>query len=170
MEAKTERKEVPKGLEWGYEIPQARAQKIKENIPQIGGLNEETVLAGHVLERIINDDRGALGTAAMWFSAEIMDPSGALEHKTIFLNRLRWEEEQPQTPQKIKDAIAALKQKIEGKAWDKEENLKKATNLWERMVRSKAKAMVDANEEGAGEALEHYYLYTDEVVKRGLSL
>ena len=168
MEEKIKTTEESKELEWGYENPQLVAQTIKDNFPLVGGFDEDQVLKGHVFERILNDDLGEFGTAALCFEPKIMKPGGATEHKTTFLNRLRWEEEQPQTPQVIKDAIAALRQKLEGE-WDKEENVKAARAFWEKMVHSKAKAMVDANEDGAGDAVGEYYQYMEEASKRRLS-
>lgn len=169
MEAKTE-KTGHEDLEWGYGIPQSFVERIRENVPKIGGLDEENILKGHVFERILYDDIGAFGTAALWFSGGMMEPNEAKEHKKIFLNRLRWEAEQSQTPLVIKEAIEDFRGKLQGIEWDKEENVKAGRALWNETVRSKAQAMVDANQGGAKDALDQYYLYTDEVAKRKLSL
>jgi len=167
MEDKIEGIEGRGDLEWGYQTPQSTAQRIKENVPKIGGLDEGLVLKGHIFERILGDDRGEFGAAALWFSAGIMKPAEAMEHKNTFLNRLRWEAEQPQTPQAIKDAIAAVMEKLQAE-WDSQENVKAARAVWEEKVRSRAQTMVDTNEEGAGDAYQEYLKYFDEVGKRGL--
>jgi hypothetical protein len=158
--------DAPKELDWGYENPQLVTEQIKQGLTEVPGFDEDTVLKGHVFERILNDDVGEFGTASLWFQARIMKPGKAREHKDVFLNRLRWELDQPQTPKVIKDAIEEVKDQIAQTEWINQENVNAARAIWDKAVRLRAKAMVEADEEGAGQALEHYYKYMDAASKR----
>ena len=156
------------GLEWGYEIPNQAVERIRQNLSVIGQFDERKVLTGHVLERMLGDDAGVFGTAALWHSRQLMRPQEAAAHKEIFLNRVRWELEQPQTPQTLKDGLSALREKLGGLSWDKEDNVKTSRSLWDQMVHSKALSMYDANIDGIKDCVKEFRNFEDEARKRKL--
>jgi len=157
-------------LEWGYENPALAAARIRDNVAVIGGLDVGKVLTGHILERILGDDSGVFGTAMLWFRLKNMQPEEAVIHKEVFLNRLRWEIEQQETPRAIKEMLTFYRGKLGETVWDKEENVKASRADWEEMVHSQVIKMVENNEEGAGDANREYRRYGDEASKRKLSL
>src|SRR4030042_6517385 len=156
-------------LEWGYEIPTLVAERIKQNAPIIGGLDVAKVLRGHVLQLILGDDSGVFGTAVLWFDAKIMKPEEAIAHKEIFMNRVRWELEQDETPQRIKAMLIPYQKKLTETNWETEAKVRESRAVWEETVHSKVAGMVKANEDGSKDARDEYERYEDEVRKRKLN-
>ncbi|MGB6838970.1 MAG: hypothetical protein WBD86_02280 [Microgenomates group bacterium] len=170
----TEKPEQPQTVNetqnWASGIPSRAARLLSENLQEIPGFEKKQVLTGHIINRVLADDVGCFHSAVMALDWKAKRPDQALGSKQDFIERMEWEEEQTVTPDKIREMISQVKEKIQGIEWDSLENINKSREVWEDGLRSKVREMIDKNEGGLGEVFNQFQSFEKEVIKRNLPL
>jgi hypothetical protein len=154
--------------DWAYRYPSNEARLIREHMKVIPGYDLEKVLKGQIIERIIGDDTNTFNSANLAFSMRHPDANMAELNRKSLLRRMRWELDQPLTPNKIRGIIEDIKEHIEASPWETKDDILKAHAYWEEEVRTPIRQMLEVNEEGLKDAQEQYNKFFDEISARGL--
>lgn len=96
--------------------------------PQLG-INVEKLILGMVLDKITNDDANTFFLVA----CNIFAPEIAAGAKQSLLERMRWEIDTPETPQKIRERLESTLQSVSSLDWTKRKEFDQAEAEWYRL-------------------------------------
>jgi hypothetical protein len=141
-------------LKWARR-PDEDIEKLKEKARE-GGLDEEKLLLGYLLELIKGDDIGSFSYKNRMRGREFEKEEGE-DARIKILERINWELRFPYTPQELKGSLEKTKEYLTKNVdWDTELGYKDAHNFWEKNVKERADVLAGTPESRFREAYEYY--------------
>jgi len=156
--------------DWPEGIPTRMSHLIRQNCPQIPGINVDKVLEGHVINRIINEDAAIFNGAMLYHDKKFKYPTKAPEYLGQLKRRIGWEMKEEATPAEIRSLLEQFAQKIETASWETSEGITGSRDLWQEEVFEKVKAMTYDPAKGYEAALKELKRYEDEARARKLPI
>ncbi|MFZ5932760.1 MAG: hypothetical protein ACOYT7_01655 [Patescibacteria group bacterium] len=150
-------------------IPTLLSAHIKEHAAKFPNHDQERVLLGHILFRIIGDDENFFNAAMIKFDRKVNRPNEADKSRTELIRRIGWELEQPQTPEQIKTLLTKAVAKLRDRAWTSEHATKEARKVWEDETRSSVKQLVDGSAEWK-KTIDEYFGFIHEARGAGIEI
>ncbi len=148
-------KNTTKEYQKWIEYPIKKAEILRQEATKVGE-NVNTILLGHILSIILNDDANTFHIAI--FGGHSLEDIGRA--RTGILGRLSLEIEFEETPEKLRNQLELAQDELQEHNWKGKEGFNKAYEIWKETVKDWTRNFRDTNPE-IKEAYEKFLSFDD---------
>jgi hypothetical protein len=154
VESKVDRNTTKEYQEW-IKYPIKKVEILRQEAKKVGE-DVDTILLGHILSVILNDDASTFHIAMYGeYSLENIEYA-----RTGILGRLSMEIEFKETPKKLRKQLELTRNKLQKHDWRDKEAFNKAHEIWKETTRDWTRNFRDTNPE-IKEAYEKFLSFDD---------
>jgi hypothetical protein len=151
------KKDINKKYQDWIEYPIKKAEILRQEAKKAGE-DVDTILLGHILSIILNDDASTFHIAKFGeYSLENIEFS-----RTGILGRLSLEIKFEETPEKLRKQLELARNELQEHDWKDKESFNKAYGIWKETVKNWTTNFCDTNPE-IKEAHKEYLSFDDDL-------